>query len=203
MGFGTGLYPTGDICAVKVPVFSFEKLHNVDTQLGPEMKSTGEVLGIGHNFEDAMLKGLIAAGYQMRRPEPEQDKCVLLTVKDSDKEELIEIAYQFKQLGYKLYATAGTANWLAKNMIACNEVRKISEEGPNILNLLESGRVDYVLSTSSKGRLPSLDSVKLRRKAVELSIPCLTAIDTANVLLKCLQSGRTLKDVDLIDISKL
>ena len=203
MGYGTGLYPTGDICAVKVPVFSFEKLHNVDTQLGPEMKSTGEVLGIGYNFEDAMLKGLIAAGYQMRRPQPEQEKCVLLTVKDSDKEELIEIAYQFKQLGYKLYATSGTANWLAKNMIACNAVRKISEPHPNILDLLESGKVDYVLSTSSKGRLPSLDSVKLRRKAVELSIPCLTAIDTANVLLKCLQSGRTIRDVDLIDISKL
>lgn len=139
----------------------------------------------------------------MRRPQPEQEKCVLLTVKDSDKEELIEIAYQFRKLGYKLYATSGTANWLAKNMIACNAVRKISEPHPNILDLLESGKVDYVLSTSSKGRLPSLDSVKLRRKTVELSIPCLTAIDTANVLLKCLQSGRTIQDVELIDISKL
>ena len=203
MGFGTGLYPTGDICAVKVPVFSFEKLHNVDTQLGPEMKSTGEVLGIGRCFEDAMLKGLIAAGYQMRRPDPKQCKCVLLTVKDSDKPELVELAWQFKQLGYKLYATAGTANYLAQNMVACNEVRKISEEGPNILDLLESGLVDYVLSTSSKGRLPGLDSVKLRRKAVELSIPCLTAIDTARVLLSCLRSGRTIEDVDLIDISTL
>jgi len=203
MGFGTGLYPTGDICAVKVPVFSFEKLHNVDTQLGPEMKSTGEVLGIGRCFEDAMLKGLIAAGYQMRRPDPKQCKCVLLTVKDSDKPELVELAWQFKQLGYKLYATAGTANYLAQNMVACNEVRKISEAGPNILDLLESGLVDYVLSTSSKGRLPSLDSVKLRRKAVELSIPCLTAIDTARVLLSCLRSGRTIEDVDLIDISTL
>ncbi len=203
MGYGTGLHPAGDICAVKVPVFSFEKLHNVDTQLGPEMKSTGEVLGIGHNFEDAMLKGLIAAGYKMRHPDPKQCKCVLLTVKDADKPELVEIAYQFKQLGYKLYATAGTAGYLARNMVACNEVRKISEEGPNILDLLESGLVDYVLSTSSKGRLPSLDSVKLRRKAVELSIPCLTAIDTARVLLACLKSGRTIKDVGLIDISKL
>lgn len=139
----------------------------------------------------------------MRRPDPKQCKCVLLTVKDADKPELVEIAYQFKQLGYKLYATAGTAGYLARNMVACNEVRKISEEGPNILDLLESGLVDYVLSTSSKGRLPSLDSVKLRRKAVELSIPCLTAIDTARVLLACLKSGRTIKDVGLIDISKL
>ena len=150
-----------------------------------------------------MLKGLIAAGYQMRRPDPKQCKCVLLTVKDSDKPELVELAWQFKQLGYKLYATAGTANYLAQNMVACNEVRKISEEGPNILDLLESGLVDYVLSTSSKGRLPGLDSVKLRRKAVELSIPCLTAIDTARVLLSCLRSGRTIEDVDLIDISTL
>lgn len=201
MGYGTGLYPTGDYCAVKVPVFSFEKLHDVDTQLGPEMKSTGEVLGIDKTFEDAMLKGLVGAGYSLRRPG--EGKCVLLTVKDADKRELVDIAWQLKDMGYKLYGTSGTAYYLGQNMVACNEVRKISEPHPNIMDLFESGKVDYVISTSSKGRIPSRDSVKMRRKAVELSIPCLTAIDTARVLVKCLRSGRTLDDVDLVDISKI
>ena len=201
MGYGTGLYPTGEYVAVKVPVFSFAKLHNVDTQLGPEMKSTGEVLGIAKTFEDALLKGLVGAGYQMRTPGP--GKCVLLTVKDSDKQELTDIAWALKDMGYKLYATGGTADHLAHNMIACSHVRKLSEERPNILDLLESGLVDYVISTSSKGRIPSHDSVQLRRKAVELSVPCLTAIDTASVLVKCLRAGRTLRDVELVDISTI
>ena len=201
MGYGTGLYPTGDYCAVKVPVFSFEKLHNVDTQLGPEMKSTGEVLGIARNFEDALLKGLVGAGYSLRHPTP--GKCVILTVKDADKKELEDIAWNFKDMGYKLYATSGTAYHLGRNMIACNEVRKLSEERPNLRDLLESGLVDYVVSTSSKGRIPSHDSVQLRRKTVELSIPCLTAIDTAKVLIKCLRTKRTLRDVDLVDLSTL
>ncbi len=201
MGFGTGLYPAGEYVAIKVPVFSFSKLHNVDTQLGPEMKSTGEVLGIAKTFEDALLKGLVGAGYQMREPGP--GKCVLLTVKDADKQELTDIAWALKDMGYKLYGTAGTADHLAHNMIACSHVRKLSEARPNILDLLESGLVDYVISTSSKGRIPSHDSVQLRRKAVELSVPCLTAIDTANVLVKCLRSGRTLRDVEIVDISNI
>ena len=201
MGYGTGLYPTGDYCAVKVPVFSFEKLHDVDTQLGPEMKSTGEVLGIDKTFEDALLKGLVGAGYSLRQPTP--GKCVILTVKDADKRELVDIAWQLKDMGYKLYGTSGTAYYLGQNMVACNEVRKLSEARPNIMDLFESGLVDYVISTSSKGRIPSHDSVKMRRKAVELSIPCLTAIDTAQVLVKCLRSGKTLADVDLVDISTI
>ncbi len=201
MGYGTGLYPTGDYCAIKVPVFSFEKLHDVDTQLGPEMKSTGEVLGIAKTYEEALLKGLVGAGYSLRQPE--EGKCVLLTVKDADKNELTELAWRFKQMGYKLYGTSGTAYHLGNNMIACNEIRKISEPRPNIMDLLESGDVDYVVSTSSKGRIPSHDSVKLRRKAVELSVPCLTAIDTTRVLLNCLRTKATLSDVELVDIARI
>ncbi|MEG2020408.1 MAG: carbamoyl-phosphate synthase large subunit [Oscillospiraceae bacterium] len=202
MGYGTGLYPSGEYCAVKVPVFSFSKLHDVDTQLGPEMKSTGEVLGIAHTFEDALIKGLVGAGYSLHAPE--EGKAVLFTVKDADKPELTEIAYGFKALGYKLYATSGTAYHLAQNMIACNEVRKISEAGDNnIITLLESGIVDYVVSTSAKGRIPSHDGVRIRRKAVELSIPCLTAIDTARVLVSCLKSKKTMDNVELIDLSTL
>ncbi|MEG0110184.1 MAG: ATP-grasp domain-containing protein, partial [Oscillospiraceae bacterium] len=202
MGYGTGLYPSGEYCAVKVPVFSFSKLHDVDTQLGPEMKSTGEVLGIAHTFEDALIKGLVGAGSSLHAPE--EGKAVLFTVKDADKPELTEIAYGFKALGYKLYATSGTAYHLAQNMIACNEVRKISEAGDNnIITLLESGIVDYVVSTSAKGRIPSHDGVRIRRKAVELSIPCLTAIDTARVLVSCLKSKKTMDNVELIDLSTL
>ena len=203
MGYGTGLYPTGDYCAVKVPAFSFEKLHDVDTQLGPEMKSTGEVLGIAKNFEDALLKGLVGAGYSMNTPAEGEERCVLFTVKDADKQELVEIAWRFKTLGYKLYATSGTAYWLQQNMVACNSIRKLTEQAPNIMDLFESGKLDYVVSTSKKGRVPSRDSVKMRRKAVELSIPCLTAIDTARVLVDCLRSKTTLADVDLVDISTL
>ena len=143
------------------------------------MKSTGEVLGIDKTFEDALLKGLVGAGYSLRQPTP--GKCVILTVKDADKRELVDIAWQLKDMGYKLYGTSGTAYYLGQNMVACNEVRKLSEARPNIMDLFESGLVDYVISTSSKGRIPSHDSVKMRRKAVELSIPCLTAIDTARV----------------------
>ncbi len=203
MQYGTGLYKQADICAVKVPVFSFEKLHDVDTQLGPEMKSTGEVLGIAKTFEQAMMKGLVAAGYSLRTPHKNDKKCVILTVKDSDKQELIDIAWNLKNLGYKLYATAKTAHEIGKNMIACNEINKISDSHPNILDLFESGKVDYVISTSSKGRNPATDSVIMRRKAVELSIPCLTSIDTATVLVDCLKQGHTLSDVQLIDLAKL
>ena len=201
MGYGIGLYPDAANVAVKVPVFSFEKLHDVDTQLGPEMKSTGEVLGIAPTFQDALLKGLVAAGYAFKKPGP--GSCCIITVKTSDQPEVADIAWQLKQMGYKLYGTSGTAHYLNNQMIPCNEVRKLSEARPNLQDLLESGLVDYVISTSAKGRSPKLDSVKLRRKTVELSIPCLTAIDTARALVDCLKSGRTLDDVELVDISKL
>ena len=199
MGYGTGLYPTGEYVAVKVPVFSFAKLHNVDTQLGPEMKSTGEVLGIAKTFEQALLKGLVAAGYQMKK-----SGGVFLSVRDSDKQEIIEVADKFSSMGFTLYATAGTANLLNKNMIACNAVRKISEDPDNnVLTLLESGKVDYVISTSAKGRQPARDSVKIRRKAVERSIVCLTAVDTANAMADCLSMDMTMDDIELVDITTL
>ncbi len=201
MGHGTGLHKEADYVAVKVPVFSFEKLHDVDTQLGPEMKSTGEVLGIGRTYPEALLKGLVGAGYQFKKPDP--GSCCILTVKDGDKQELVDIAWRLRELGYKLYGTSGTAHYLNQAMVPCNEVRPISAEHPNIMDLLESGLVDYVISTSSKGRSPRRDSVKLRRKTAELSIPCLTAIDTARALVKTLQAGHTLEEVELVDISKI
>lgn len=198
LGYESGLYPSGDYVAVKVPVFSFEKLQDVDTMLGPEMKSTGECLGIGRTFEDALLKGLIAAGYDLKK-----EGGVLISVRDSDKQEIIPIADRFSRMGFELYGTSGTANVLNHNMIATNLVRKISEGEPNTITLLESGKIHYMISTSEKGRMPARDSVKMRRKSVERSICCLTAIDTASALSKILESGRSIDDVELIDITKI
>jgi carbamoyl-phosphate synthase large subunit len=198
LGYGTGLHPEGEYVAVKVPVFSFEKLHDVDTMLGPEMKSTGEVLGIAKTFHEALLKGLVAAGYKMKKTGG-----VMITVRDSDKQEMIGIAEKFAKLGFTLWATAGTAHTLNQNMIATNAVRKLHEPQPNIMTLLESGKIDYVISTSAKGRIPQRDSVKLRRKAVERSIPCLTSPDTANALVTCLAMEEGIGDIDLVDITKI
>ena len=198
LGYQSGLYPEGKYVAVKVPVFSFEKLQDVDTMLGPEMKSTGECLGIAISFEDALLKGLVAAGYDL--------KCeggVLFSVRDTDKQELIPIADKFSRMGFEIYGTEGTASVLNRNMIATNVINKISEPEPNVLTLLESGKIHYVISTSANGRLPARDSVKMRRKAVERSICSVTAIDTARALANVLETGRQMSDVELVDITKI
>ncbi len=198
LGYETGLHPAGDYVAVKVPVFSFEKLQDVDTMLGPEMKSTGECLGIGRTFEDALLKGLVAAGYDLKK-----EGGVLISVRDSEKKEMIRIADKFSRMGFELYATSGTASYLNRNMIATNTVRKISEGSPNTIDLLESGKIHYMISTSAKGRMPARDSVRMRRKSVERSICSLTAVDTANALANVLLSGRNMNDVELVDITKI
>lgn len=198
LGYESGLYPEGDYVAVKVPVFSFEKLQDVDTMLGPEMKSTGECLGIAKTFEDALLKGLVAAGYDLKK-----EGGVLISVRDSDKQEIISIADKFSRMGFELYGTSGTASMLNRNMIATNLVKKISESDKNTLTLLESGKIHYMISTSAKGRMPARDSVKMRRKSVERSICSLTAIDTARALANVLESGKSIKDVELVDITEI
>jgi carbamoyl-phosphate synthase large subunit len=198
LGYKPGLYPNGKYVAVKVPVFSFEKLQDVDTMLGPEMKSTGECLGIATNLEDALLKGLIAAGYDLKK-----EGGVLISVRDSDKQEIIAIADKFARMGFELYGTSGTAAVLNHNMIATNLVKKISDGEPNTITLLESGKIHYMISTSAKGRLPARDSVKMRRKSVERSICCLTAIDTASALANVLEAGKSIDDVEMVDITKI
>ena len=197
-GYESGLYKEADFIAVKVPVFSFEKLHDVDTALGPEMKSTGECLGIAKSFEDALFKGLIGAGYNMK-----DSGGVLITVRDTDKQEILYVAEKFEQLGFDIYATSGTASVLNHNMIAANTVKKVSEGIPNVMTLLDSGKINYVISTSAKGRIPQLDSVKIRRKTVERSICCLTAIDTANAVADILAMGKRIEDMEMIDITKI
>ncbi len=199
-GYTSGLYKEADFIAVKVPVFSFEKLHDVDTALGPEMKSTGECLGIARSFEDALYKGLVGAGYSL---EKKQGGGVLITVRDTDKQEIIYVAEKFEHLGFDIYATSGTASMLNRNMVAASVTRRASEEAPNVMTLLDSGKIDYVISTSAKGRIPAFDSVKIRRKTVERSICCLTAIDTANAVADILMMGKNIDDMEMIDITEI
>ena len=254
LGYGTGLYRKPDYFAVKVPVFSFEKLMDVDTHLGPEMKSTGEVLGIASTREEALYKGMVAAGWKMIKPEggeglphapasfrkltlatgasatpsPRGDApktpqssprvCeanstvsesertthpgVLFSVRQSDFPELPALARKFYDLGFTLYATTGNAATIERSGMEVTHVAKVHEDyNNNVITLLESGKVAYVISTSAKGRDPVAESVKLRRLAVERDIDCLTALDTANILADCLASDYTLDNLSLVDIN--
>ncbi len=199
MGYGTGLYKKSPYFAVKVPVFSFEKLINVDNHLGPEMKSTGEVLGVAGTLEEALYKGLIGAGYKMKR-----GGGVFVTVRDSDKAEIGDIVKKYADMGFKIYATKGTAEVLKTYNIESVIVSKIHEDdNNNTLTLIESGKIQYVISTSAKGRIPSRDSVKIRRKTVERNIPCLTSLDTANALANCLRSRYSQISTELVDINNM
>ena len=201
MGYETGLYPCSPYYAVKVPVFSFEKLSNVDTQLGPEMKSTGEVLGIARTMEEALFKGLVAAGYTMKH-----EGGVLISVRDTDKSDLRELVKEYVAMGFHIYATSGTASRLNSVGISSTLVKKPKEakEGEKTtISLLEEGKISYVISTSKTGRQPGRDSVRLRRKAVELGIPCLTSLDTAAVLALTLESQYNEDNVELVDIAHI
>jgi len=199
MGYGTGLYPRPPYFAVKVPVFSFEKLTDVDTALGPEMKSTGEVLGIASNMEEAVYKGFIAAGYKMKKKGG-----VLISVRKTDQHEIPDLARKFSMMGFTLYATEGTAKTIRDAGLKVTVVNKIHENpDDNLLTILDSGKIDYMISTSAHGRNPQLDSVKMRRHAVERSIPCLTSIDTANALAHCLGAKYTNDTFQLVDIHTL
>ena len=193
MGYGTGLYRQSPYFAVKVPCFSFEKLADVDTHLGPEMKSTGEVLGLGTNLQEAIYKGLVAAGYKMR-----QGGGVLISVRDKDKIEAVGVARKFQELGFNIFATTGTAKTLLQHGVYSAVVKHDSME-----QMLTMGQVQYVISTSVKGRDPLRESVKLRRKAVERGIPLFTSLDTANALANALTSRYTQGNVELVDINNM
>jgi carbamoyl-phosphate synthase large subunit len=198
LGYGTGLYKPSPYVAVKVPVFSFAKLTDVDTQLGPEMKSTGEVLGVGKTMEEALYKGLIAAGYQMNK-----SGGVFISVRNSDKPEVVDLAKKYVSLGFELYATKGTADMIRNAGLSVTVINKIHEAEDNTMTLLESGKVNYIISTSAKGRDPQRDSVKIRRKASLLGIPCLTSIDTANAVADSLRSRYSQINTELVNINEL
>jgi carbamoyl-phosphate synthase large subunit len=194
LGFEGGLFPEPDHYGVKAPVFSWAKLARVDAYLSPEMKSTGEVLGLDRTYEAALLKAFWAAGYR-----PQRGSGILLTVADRDKREVLPLAAALAARGYHLFATAGTAEHLRRQGIAVEEVRKIGEARPNILDLIEERRVDLVVNTLTRGRDVQSDGFRIRREAVEHAIPCLTSLDTARALLRALGGTDEPKPVCLQD----
>ncbi|OAS13611.1 carbamoyl-phosphate synthase large subunit [Paenibacillus oryzisoli] len=183
MGYQSGLWPEDKYVSVKVPVFSFAKLRRVDTTLGPEMKSTGEVMGRDVNFAKALYKGLIGAG--MKIPAAGS---VVVTVADKDKEEAIEILKGFYRLGYKIIATGGTAEAIAQAGLPVTTVNKLSEGSPNILDLIRSGDAQFVVNTLTKGKTPERDGFRIRREAVENGVVCMTSLDTVRALVNMLEA---------------
>lgn len=198
MGYGTGLYKSGNFIAVKVPVFSFEKLPLVDTGLGPEMKSTGEVLGIGRTLSEALYKGMLAAGFTF----PKRGN-VLITVSNPDKQEIIPMASRFAQSGFKIYSTSGTALELHSNYIAANVLRRLSGKNPNIGDYIKSRKIDIIINTPTKGKMQERDGFKIRRMAVEHSIPCLTSLDTAKAFMDSIEMGMTEEDIKIYPMEEM
>lgn len=198
MEYGTGIYKESSYYAVKAPVFSFEKLTDVDTGLGPEMKSTGEVLGLAETFPQALLKAFKGAGLKV----PKSGGRAIITVKDEDKEEIVEIARGFEEMGVELFATAGTCQVLLEAGVKCKPVARVSEAHPNISDMIASGTVDLIINTPTHGRRHESDGFKIRRMAVEHSVACVTAIDTARAMLTVRESSRS-EDLRPIDITKI
>ena len=178
----TGLVPPQDHIAIKVPVFSFSKLRKVDVNLGPEMKSTGEVLGIDKNYETALYKAFIAADIDI----PREGK-ILATIADKDKEEAVPYIKAFSELGFKIVATKGTAEVLKEAGVPVESVNKLSEGSPHVIDMIKEDKVDLVVNTLTKGKEPARDGFKIRRNTVEMGIPCLTSLDTTEAILKVLQ----------------
>lgn len=185
MGYGTGLYKESTFTAVKVPVFSTQKLRGVEVSLGPEMKSTGEVLGIGKNYHEALFKGFLAAGIKI----PERDKMILVSIGDRDKEGFRDIALRLDRLGYKLQATLKTAEFLKEIGIHAETVTQSEKEEFNIENLIKSGKIGLVINTPTKANKFHTDGFKIRRTSVEASVNVLTSLDTAAALVEVAESG--------------
>lgn len=198
MEYGTGLYKQSEYIAVKMPIFSFEKIKNADTSLGPEMKSTGEVLGVSKVFSEAILKAFIASGVNI----PYKGN-VLITVRDKDKIEMLPIAKNLDGLGFTIYATTGTAKFLNDNGVEAKAVQKIWEGEDSIIELIESGRLSFIINTPTKGKNESRDGFKIRRLAVESKIPCFTALDTVAALYEALEKGTNEEDLTPIDVGKI
>ena len=198
MNYGTGIYKKSDYIAVKMPIFSFEKIKNADTSLGPEMKSTGEVLGVAKEFSEAILKAFIASGVNI----PNKGK-VLITVRDKDKIEMLPIAKKLDGLGFKIYATSGTAKFLNENGVESETVQKIWEGENSIPDLIQSEKLSFIINTPTKGKNESRDGFKIRRLAVESKVPCFTALDTVTGLYEALEKGLQEEDLEPVDIGRI
>ena len=195
LGYPTGLAPEADYIAIKMPVFSFEKIRGADISLGPEMKSTGECLGIAKTFNEALYKAFIGAGIKLPK-----HKNMIMTLKDADKEEGIEIARRFEKIGYRIYATRGTAKVLQEAGVNAIRTNKIEQESPNLLDLILGHKIDLVIDTPSQGVEHSKDGFLIRRTAIETGVNVLTAMDTARALVTSLENT-DIKKLTLIDIA--
>ena len=202
LGYGTGLYPNSPYVAVKVPVFSFEKLNDVNSQLGPEMKSTGEVLGIGKTIEEALFKGLVSAGFKMCHPTAQKPVGVYFTVNDQDKFEIVSIAKKFADLGCNLYATAGTAKVISDLGIDVTIVDRLKAT-KQVSKLMDDGKIDYIIYTGKTDVDSINDYIELHHHAILLGITVLTSLDTANALCDIIASKFTEYNTELVDINNL
>lgn len=196
LGYEPGLQPEAGYVAIKIPVFSFEKIRGAEISLGPEMKSTGECLGIAKTFNEALYKAFLGAGIDLPR-----HKQMIITVKDADKGEAIDIARRFEKLGYIIYATRSTAAALKEAGIKARQVNKINQESPTVMDLILGHRIDLVIDTPTQGRDKSRDGFLIRRTAIETGVNCLTSLDTARALVGSLETKSN--ELSLIDIAKL
>ncbi len=201
LGYEPGLQPAADYVAIKMPVFSFEKIRGAEISLGPEMKSTGECLGIAATFDEALYKAFLGAGVNLPKY-----KQMVITVKDADKGEAIEIGRRFEKLGYIIYATRSTAAALNEAGVKARKVNKISQESPTVMDLILGHKLDLVIDTPTQGRDKSRDGFLIRRTAIETGVNCITAMDTARALVTSLENqekrGGQLTLVDISTIAK-
>ncbi len=196
LGYEPGLQKNAGYTAIKMPVFSFEKIRGAEISLGPEMKSTGECLGIAKEFNEALYKAFIGAGIDLPK-----HKQVIITVKDADKGEAIGIGRRFEKLGYTIYATRSTAAALREAGVNARKVNKIQQESPTVMDLILGHRIDLVIDTPTQGRDKSRDGFLIRRTAIETGVTCLTSLDTAKALLTSLEAKEKQRELTLTDIS--
>ena len=200
LGYESGICPEPNTVCVKVPVFSTEKLPQVEVSLGPEMRSTGEVLGVGKNLVRSLYKGFIAANMVV----PKKNGTALVTIKPYDQEAFLPIAQRLEKLGYKFLATKGTAEFLAKNNISnVTSIKKINEGVPNILDIIRSGMIDIIINTPNKGNKPETDGFHIRRTAAESSVNLMTSLDTVNALLDVMESDIDINNIDVISLGDI
>ena len=196
LGYQPGLQPEAEYYAIKMPVFSFEKIRGAEISLGPEMKSTGECLGIAKDFNQALYKAFLGAGVNLPKY-----KNIIITVKDADKGEAIEIGRRFERLGYTIYATRSTAVTLNEAGVKARKVNKISQESPTVMDLILGHRIDLVIDTPTQGRDKSRDGFLIRRTTIETGVNCLTSLDTANALVTSLENASN--QLTLVDIAQI
>ena len=198
LGYRPGLQKKADYYAIKMPVFSFEKIRGADISLGPEMKSTGECLGISKNFDEALYKAFLGAG--IRLPKHRQ---IIMTLRDADKEDGVDIARRFEKLGYKIYASRGTARVLQEHGVHAIRVNKIGQEAPTLLDLILTHKIDLVIDTPESGIEHARDGFTIRRTAIETGVHCLTSLDTAHALISSLEHAFASNELSIIDIAKI